>query len=53
MSSDYFNIRFGIYHLKVTRGRYWCLPYLERNDYHKGRNTPWFEVYCLFGNHIF
>lgn len=42
MSDCYINIRFGLYHFKLTRS--WRIR-IERNDFHMGYPFGFFAVY--------
>ena len=47
MSNCYVNIRFGCWHLQVTKS--WR-PRISYNDFHQGWPEGFFAVYDFFGN---
>ncbi len=46
MSDLVINVRFGLYHFQVARGR----PRfsITRNDFHRRGRSPWFAIYAPF-----
>lgn len=55
MSSDIFNIRFGSWHFKITRGVWY--PQFIYNGYHTkirkiNKEWKWFTVYSWMGRHF-
>lgn len=46
MSDTIINVRFGLYHLQLTKS--WR-PSISRNDFHRGYPDGRFAIYELFG----
>ncbi len=51
MSNLWFNIRFGTRHFQLTNE--WKVSFRVNRYFIENPPDKWFEVYCLFGKHIF